>query len=133
MAVGGQVWGNTTVSSVGATTAIDGALNDDVVDNASIDVELGSLSIGTEVDKELSHALERLLGPATLSVLECLSLGVTANTTSVASEGDDLSVLETVAHVVDGLLERETLAGTSDFVCSLVVGTEITNSALSRC
>ena len=133
MAVRGEVRADSTVGSVGSSTAGDGALHDDVVDEAVVDIKLGGLSVGSQVNEELTNSLDRLLGPATLSVLEGLALGVTANTTGVASEGNNLLVLENVVHVVDGLLEGETLGGAGDFVSVLVVGTKVRNSALSRC
>ena len=132
VAVGGKVGADTTVGTVGTTTAIDGALNDDVVDDASVDIELGGLSVGLEVGEELTDALEGLLGPSTLGVLESLGLSVTADTTGVASEGDDLSVLETGLQVLDSLLQGPALHRAGDFVSGLVVSAKIGNSALSR-
>lgn len=46
MAIAGQVWGNTTMGSVGSSTSVDGSLADGVVDVASIDVESFGFSVG---------------------------------------------------------------------------------------
>ena len=89
--------------------ARDGSLNNDVADNAVIDVQLGRLSVGTKVDQELTNALDGLLGPATLAGLESLALGMTANTSCIASERNDLLVLQNVVHVGDCLLEAPSL------------------------
>lgn len=133
MAVGGQVRADATVGTVGSSTAGDGALDNDVVDDAVVDVELGSLSVGAEVDEELANSLEGLLGPATLGVLEGLGLGVAADTTGELSEGNNLLVFKTVLHVLDGSVDLHALGGTGHFVSVLEVGAEIANSALSRC
>ena len=54
MAVAGEVGANTTVGTVGSSAARHGALDNDVADDALVDVELGSLSVGLEVDDELT-------------------------------------------------------------------------------
>ena len=120
------------MGSVCSSAAGDGSLHDGVVDEAVISVQLLSLSVGLEVDEELSDALDGLLGPATLGVLEGLSLSVTADTTGVPSERNNLGVLENVLHVLDGSVELHALGGASDFVSVLVVSAQVANSALSR-
>ena len=133
VAVAGQVGADATVGTVSATAARDGALHNDVVDHAIVNVKLLGLGVSSEVDEKLTDALDGLLGPATLGVLEGLSLGVTADTTAVLSERNNLLVGEALGHVFDRLLELPALDGASDLVCVFVVGAEITNSALSRC
>lgn len=95
MAVAGEVGANTTVGTVGSSAARHGALDNDVADDALVDVELGSLSVGLEVDDELTNGLDGLLGPSTLSVLECFALSVAADTSNVPAEGNNHLVLET--------------------------------------
>jgi len=131
MAVAGEVGADATVGTVSATAARDGTLDNDVVDNAVINVELLGLGVSSKVDEELTDALDALLGPATLGVLEGLSLGGTADTTSVLSERNNLLVSEDRVHVFDGLLELPALDRASDLVSVFVVGAEIANSALS--
>ena len=132
MAVAGEVGADTTVGTVGSSAARDGALDNDVADDASVDVELGSLGVGLEVDEELTHGLDGLLGPSTLSVLECFALSVAADTSNVPAERNNLLVLKTVLHVVDGSLELHALGGAGHFVSVLVVGTQVRDPALSR-
>jgi len=120
------------VGSVCSSAAGDGSLHDGVVDEAVISVQLLSLSVGLEVDEELSDALDGLLGPATLGLLEDLSLGSASDTTVVASEGNNLLVIKHIVHVGDGLVQGETLHGASYVISVLVVGTQVTNSALCR-
>ena len=132
VAVGGEVGADATVSTVGSTAAGNGALHNDVVDDALVDVELGSLGVGPEVDEELADAIERLLGPATLGVLELLALSVASHTARVAPEGDNLLVLQAVLHVQDGLLELHSLGRSRHFVSVLVMCTQVRDPALSR-
>ena len=132
VAVGGEVGADTTVGTVGSSAAGDGALDDDVVDHARVDVELGSLSVGLKVEEELAHGLDGLLGPPTLRVLEFLGLAGAADATAVSAEGDHLLVLEDVIHVRDGPLQLHALRGAGHLISVLVVGTQVRNSALSR-
>ena len=104
-----------------------------MVDDAVVDVELGGLGVGLQVDEQLPDALDRLLGPATLRVLEGLALGVATNAARVPPEGDDLLVLEARVHVPDGLLEVPSLHRASHFVSVLIVGAQVGDSALRRC
>jgi hypothetical protein len=104
MAVAGEVGADATVGAVSAAAAGDGSLHDNVVDHAVVNVELGRLGVGSEVDEQLADALDALLGPATLSDLEEFGLSVTADATVVASERNNLLVLENVLHILDGLV-----------------------------
>ena len=133
VAVGAEVGADATVGTVRSTTAGDGALHNNVVDHAVVNVELGSLSVGLQVDEELTNALDGLLWPATLSVLELLGLSVATDATGVAAEGDDLLVLEAVLHVLDGPLQLHALGGAGHFVSVLVMCAQVRDPALSRC
>jgi len=135
MAVGSEVGGDSTMGSVSASTSGDGSLADGVVNDASLDVEgtlLLVLGVGLKVDKEILNSLDGLLGPSSKLVLENFTLGVTADTTGVHSEGDDLSVLEASIHVFNGLVESETLAGAGNIVSVLVMDSEVTDLGHSR-
>lgn len=133
VAVGGEVGRDATMGTVRPSAAGDSALHNGVADHAVVDVQLGGLSVGLQVDEELADSLEGLLGPATLGVLELFALGVTADTTGVASEGDNLLVLKAVVQVHDGPLQLQALDGTCHFVSVLVVSAEVADSALSSC
>jgi hypothetical protein len=132
VAVAGEVGADTTVGTVGSSATRDGSLHNDVVDHAVVNVQLGGLGVGSQVDEELTNALDRLLGPSTLGVLVHLALGVATDTTGIASERNNLLVLQDVLHVLDGFVEVQALAGAGDFVSVLVVSTQVTNLALSR-
>jgi len=127
-----EVRADTTMGSVGSSTAGNSALDNNVRDDTGISVKLVGLSVGSEVDEELTNGVNRLLWPSTLGVLELFGLCVTSDTTSVPSEGDDLFLLEAVVHVLDGSVQLHSLGGTGDFVSVLVVSTQVGDSALSR-
>ena len=131
MAVGGKVWTDTTVGTVGSSTAGDGALNDDVVDDALIHIELLALSVCLQVNEEFTDGLDRLLWPSSLSVLEFLDLSVSSNATSELSEWNNLFVFKNILHVFDSLLQVPALNSAGDFVSVLEVGSEVGNLALS--
>ena len=88
VAVGGEVGADTTVGTVGSSAAGDGALDDDVVDHARVDVELGCLSVGLQVEQELAHGLDGLLGPSTLRVLKFLGLAGGADVSRHCTVGE---------------------------------------------
>jgi len=119
------------MGSVGSSTAIDGALDNNVVDNALADIESLSLGVGNEVLEEFTHVGDGLLGPSTFGVLESLALGVSADTSGVFSERNNLFVLKNVFHVLDSSLELHSLDGTGSFVRVLVVSSEVGDLALS--
>ena len=121
------------MGSVGSSTARDGALHDDVVDDTLVNVQLGSLSVGLKVDKEFDDSLGRLLGPSSLLTLPDLALGVTAKMTIEPSEGDDALVLNYGVQVSDGGLDLQSLASTCSLVSVLKMAAEIRNSRLSGC
>jgi len=119
------------VGSVRASTAGNGALDNDVVDNASVDVELGGLSVSSQVNEELTASLNGLLGPSSLGVLELFALGVTSNSSSEPAERNNLLVFKTVLQVKDGLVDLHALACTSGLVCVLEVSSQVRDSAFS--
>ena len=129
--VGGEVGRDATMGSVGSSTAGNGALDNGVVDNASVNIELGGLSVSSKVDEELTASLKGLLGPSTLGVLEFLALSVTSNTSGESAEGDNLLVLETVLVVLNGSVQLHALDGASRLVCVLEVSSQVRNSAFS--
>jgi len=131
VAVRGQVWADATVSTVGSSAAGDSALGHGVGDHALVSVELLALSVGLQVDEELLDDLDALLGPPSLLVVELLQHGVSADSTIVPSEWNNLFVLKNVVEVRDGLLHVHALHSAGNFVRVLVVSSEVSNLALS--
>jgi hypothetical protein len=62
--VGGKVGCDTTVGTVGSATALLSALNNYVCNNALVDVETLSLTVGLQVKEELTNGLNGLFGPS---------------------------------------------------------------------
>ena len=65
VAVGGKVWPNATVGTVGSSASLNGSLDNNVVDDALVDIESLGLSIGLKVDKKLLDGLTGLFWPTT--------------------------------------------------------------------
>ena len=65
MAVGGKVWTDATVGTVGSSASLNGSLDNNVVDDALVDIESLSLSISLQVDKKLLDGLAGLFWPTT--------------------------------------------------------------------
>jgi hypothetical protein len=130
VAVAAQVWGDSTVGSVGSSTAVHSSLADGVVDPASVNIESLSFGIGAQVDEHLADGLDGLFRPSTEGGLFVdLDLGVSS--TTIPYEGDNFSVFKAVLKVADSFVDLETLDGTSDVVAVLVVSSQVSNSASS--
>lgn len=129
MAVRGEVWGDTSMSTVGSSAATDGALDNDVVDHALLRVESVGLGVGSQVDEEFTDGLGRLLGPATGGSLVNLDLSVSSNATCELSERNNLFVGKDSVHVLDGSWDLHTLDEPCGFVRVLEVSSEISDSA----
>ena len=130
VAVGGEVWTNATVGSVGSSTSLDGSLDDDVVDNASVSIESLSLSVSFKVEKEFLNSLASLLWPASEWKSVYFSLGSSSNTSRVLSEWNDCGVSNNSVHVLDCCVNLHALAETSNFITILVVRSQVRDSAL---
>jgi hypothetical protein len=130
VAVRGQIRRDTTVSTVGSSSTVDGSLDANVGDTALFGIKHLGLSVRLEVGEEVQHVLDGLLGEATVVMVDILTHGVSAGTTGVSTEGHDGSVLTDALHIGDGLEEVETAAGASGVVSVLVMRAEIVNSAL---
>ena len=121
--VRGKVGGDATVGTVGTAAALDGALHDNMGDDALIGVESLGLSVLLGVDEEITDGLDGLLGPSSGVDAEDLALGV--STSVVLEVGDNLLVLEHVFHVMNGVLDQETLNSTGGVVSVLVVSAQV--------
>ena len=65
VAVGGKVWADTTVGTVGSSTSLNGSLDNNVVNDALVNIEFLGLSVSLQVYEKLSDGLARLFWPAT--------------------------------------------------------------------
>lgn len=132
VAVGGQVGSNSTVGSVGSSSALDGSLDGEVADEGLFNIESLSLSVSLEVLEELDDVANGLLGESTLGNTVKLGLGGSADVAGESSVRNAVSVLEDVLQVLDGSLQLQALDGSGGFVGVLEVSSKIINSGLGR-
>ena len=130
MAVGGEVWTDATVGSVGSSTSLDGSLDNDVGNNAFVSIESLSFSVSFKVDKEFLDSLTGFLWPATEWQSVYLSLGSSSNTSIVLSEWNDCGMSNNSIHMLDSCVDFHALAETSNFITILVVRSQVRDSAL---
>ena len=130
MAVGGEVWTDATVGSVGSSTSLDGSLDNDVGNNTFVSIESLSLSVSFKVDKEFLDSLTGFLWPATEWQSVYLSLGSSSNTSIVLSEWNDCGMSNNSIHMLDSCVDFHALAETSNFITILVVRSQVRDSAL---
>ena len=132
MAVGGEVGSNSTVGSVGSSSALDSSLDSEVGDETLFNAQALSLSVGCEILEELKDVSYGLLRESTLGNTVELILGGSTDVTSESSVRNAISVLEDVLQVLDGSLEVKALHSSGGFVCVLEVSSQISNLCLSR-
>jgi hypothetical protein len=131
VAVGGKVWGDSTMGSVGSSSSADSSLSGNMRDLALFGIESLGLSVGLEVDKESSNVLDGLGWESTVVMTDVLAHGVSSWTTGVSSERNDGSVGGALIHVVDGLKEHHTSASSGGLVGVLVMSSQVIHSAFS--
>jgi len=130
--VGGEVGRDSSMGSVGSPAAIDGTLNNDVVDDTTVKVESFDLGVSAQVDEQLADGLDRLLGPSSEGgVLVVLQLGVATNTTGEAGVWDNLLLLSAVLEVCDCGVQLSSLHGSGNVVGVLEMNAEVGDLAFS--
>ena len=77
--------------------------------------------------------LAGLLWPPTVVMADVFAHGLTADTSGINSEWNDASMVEHVLHVLDGLQQVESFAGSGSLISVLVVCSQVIDSALGRC
>lgn len=103
VAVGRKVRRDTTVSSVGSSSPIDGSLGGNMSDGALFRVERLSHSIWFQVIEEGEDVLAGLLWESTVGVIHILAHGMMSRTSCESSEGNDTFVCHHILDVFDGL------------------------------
>jgi hypothetical protein len=130
VAVAAQVWGNSTVSSVGSSTSVDSSLADGVVDDTSVDIKSLGLGVSFQVDEHLADGLDRLLGPSTEGS-DFVDLNLSVSGTSISHKGDNFSVFKAVFEVLKSFRNLKSLDGAGDIVTVLVMSSEVSDSTFS--
>jgi len=131
MAVGGEIWRDSTVSSVSSSSSVDSSLGNNVGNLALFDVETLLLSVRLEVDKESNDVLDGLLWESTVVMADVLAHGVSTWSTSVSSEWNDGFVFKDSLEVANSLDEVEASASSGSLVGVLVMNSEVISSAFS--
>ena len=121
MAVGGEIWRDSTVSSVSSSSSVDSSLGNNVGNLALFDVETLLLSVRLEVDKESNDVLDGLLWESTVVMADVLAHGVSTWSTSVSSEWNDGFVFKDSLEVANSLDEVEASASSGSLVGVLVM------------
>ena len=129
--VGGEIWGDSTMGSVGSSSSADSSLGGNMGDLALLDIETLSLSVGLNVDEEGSDVLDGFGWESTVVMTDVLAHGVSSWTTCESSERNDRSVSSDLIHVVDGLKKVHTSACSSSLIGVLEMCSQIINFALS--
>ena len=125
VAVGGQERRDSTVGSVGSSSALDSLVDSGVSDHALLNIQTLGLSIRLEVLEKLKNVSGRLFGPSSLSLTEDLGLCLSTDAPGVDVEGDDLFVFNDIFHISNGFLELKTLACSCSFISILKVSSEV--------
>ena len=119
------------MGTISAPATIYSALDNNVVDDAAIEIQALGLSVCPQVDEQLADGLDGLLGPPTEGgELEVLDLCVAANTTCEASVRDDLFLLGAVLEVLYSSVKFLSLNALGNIVGVLEMNTEVRNLAL---
>lgn len=130
VAVGGLEGVDSTMGSVGSSSALLSLLDGDMGDNEVIQVQVlgsgGSLGVSQNVQNKSAG----LLGPLSEGGLPLLSLGRSADTGEVSSEGDALLVLKDIFQEGSSLGDGHTLDGGSGLEGVLVVNSQVITSGL---
>ena len=121
VAVGGEVWGDSSVSSVGSSSSVNSSLGNNVGNLALFDIETLLLSVRFKVGKKSNHVLQGLLWESTVVMVDVLAHSMSSWSTGVSSERNDGLVLTNSLEVFDSLDEVKTSASSADFRGVLVM------------
>lgn len=131
MAWGIHVSVDSTVSSVGSTSASLGLVALNVSQDELVDIEGLGLRVRNEVLQKTNYHLGGLLGPATLSVLELFGLSSSPNTTVESTERDASLLLDDGVQVFDSISNSGASDGGADFEGILEVNSDVRTSCLA--
>lgn len=114
-----------------SSSALHSSVYGDMVHDALFYIQSLCLSIRMQVSEESQDVLDRFLRPSTLGKLEDLGLSSSTNVSSVALKGNALSVFKHILHVLDGLLELQSLDSVSSLESVLEVSSQVIHSSFS--
>lgn len=125
VARGAHEGGDATVGTVGAAVGAGSLIDLNVLDDHLGGLETLGDGVGLSVLEEGQHGGDGLARPATLGLLELLSLGGAADLTGVAAEGDAAGLGEDLAVELLGLAEGHAIDDVSSVEGVLEVAAEI--------
>ena len=115
------------MGSIGSPSALGGSLDADVGDLAFCGVKhlLLGLTVGLEVLEQVQNVFAGLLRESTVVMVDILAHGVSARTTSVPSEGNNVLLLKNTLDIFDGFNEVHATACAGSIVSVLVVSSKV--------
>jgi hypothetical protein len=131
VAVGGKVWGDSTMGSVGSSSSADGSLGANVTDLALLNIKTLSFGVGLNVGEEGEDVLDGLGWESTVVMVDVLAHSVSSWTTGISSERNDFLVLSDSLQVIDGVENGHTSAGSSSLIGVFVMSSQVIHSAFS--
>lgn len=131
MARGVHVSVDSAVSSVGSASSSLGLVALNVGENELLNVQGLRLSVGNQVLQETDDDLGGLDGPATLSVLELISLSGSSNTTVESAEGNASLLLDDSVQVLNSISNSGASYGSADLEGVLEVNADVCAGSLA--
>ena len=121
------------MSTVGTASHHGGVIDLDMRDLEILHVKTLGFTVSLEVVEEDKEELASSFGPSALVTgsLDEMTLGVTTNTTVVASEGNGTLVGNNVVEILLSLDQRHVSDGTTDFTSVLEVDSEVGTTSLT--
>jgi hypothetical protein len=119
--VAGEVWGDSTMGSVGSSSSFDGSLGEDVGDLAFLGIKTLGFGIGLNVLEESHNVFDRFLWESSIEEVHLFAHSFSGNTIVVSSEWNDRLVLKDSFHILDGCVQVETSTGSCSFVSVFVM------------
>jgi len=129
--VRGQIWGDSTVSSVGSSSSVNSSLCGNMADLASLDIKTFMLGVGFQVFEETDNVSNRFLWESTIVMLVNLAHSLSSWSSSESSEWNDGSVIKDSLHIVECFQDVETSACSSSLISVFKMDSLIVRSALS--
>ena len=131
MTVRGQIWGDSTVSSVGSSSSVNSSLCGNMADLASLDIKTFMLGVGFQVFEETDNVSNRFLWESTIVMLVNLAHSLSSWSSSESSEWNDGSVIKDSLHIVECFQDVETSACSSSLISVFKMDSLIIRSAFS--
>merc|ERR1712072_801379 len=116
VAVGGQIWGNSTVSSIGSSSSVNSSLCGNMADLASLNIKTFMLSVGFQVLEKTDNMSDRFLWESSIVMLVNLAHCLSSWSSSESSEWNDGSMFKDSFHILDSFQDVETSACSSSLI-----------------